>query len=445
MTDAPLGWFGIVRLGLVQTALGAIVVLTTSTFNRVMVVDIGLAAIVPGLLVFSHYAVQATRPRWGHGSDVGGRVTPWIVGGLAVLAVGGVGASVATAWMTVDKTAGILLAVVSYLLIGAGVGAAGTCLLALLAKRVEPDRRAAAATIVWIMMIAGFAVTTGVAGHYLKPFSPERLIMVTAVVAALAFVVATLAVQGIEGRGAASRGQNDAGARGQAGFQAGFMAAVAEVWADPAMRRFAIFVFVAMLAFKTQDLILEPFAGVVFGMTVGESTQLSGVHNGGMLAGMIAVAIASRVRWLNWLSLPAWTIGGCIASGLALAAIALSGFGAPDWRFYTAVSALGFANGAFAIAAIGSMMTLAGAGRSGREGVRMGVFGAAQAFAFGLGDLLGPGSSDIARAFISSPAAAYATVFAAEGVLFLVAAYLAVRVFRQGAGAALSARTLSPA
>ena len=31
MTAAPLGWLGIVRLGLVQTALGAIVVLTTST------------------------------------------------------------------------------------------------------------------------------------------------------------------------------------------------------------------------------------------------------------------------------------------------------------------------------------------------------------------------------------------------------------------------------
>ncbi|MCA3659868.1 MAG: PucC family protein, partial [Methylobacterium sp.] len=65
----PLGWLGIFRLGLVQTALGAIVVLTTSTINRVMVVELALPAMLPGLLVGLHYAVQVLRPRWGHGAD----------------------------------------------------------------------------------------------------------------------------------------------------------------------------------------------------------------------------------------------------------------------------------------------------------------------------------------------------------------------------------------
>ena len=53
----PFGWLGIVRLGLVQAALGAIVVMTTSTLNRVMVVELGLPALLPGLLVGLHYAV----------------------------------------------------------------------------------------------------------------------------------------------------------------------------------------------------------------------------------------------------------------------------------------------------------------------------------------------------------------------------------------------------
>ena len=65
MTGRPLGWAGIVRLGLVQSALGAIVVLTTSTMNRVMVVELALPAMVPGLLVAAHYAVQVLRPRLG--------------------------------------------------------------------------------------------------------------------------------------------------------------------------------------------------------------------------------------------------------------------------------------------------------------------------------------------------------------------------------------------
>nr|MDJ0778375.1 PucC family protein [Gammaproteobacteria bacterium] len=96
MNAATLGWFGIFRLGLVQTCLGAIVVLTTSTLNRVMVVELALPAVLPGALVGWHYAIQLSRPRWGYGSDLRGRRTPWIVGGMAILALGAVGAAAAT-------------------------------------------------------------------------------------------------------------------------------------------------------------------------------------------------------------------------------------------------------------------------------------------------------------------------------------------------------------
>ncbi len=163
MTAAGLSWIGIVRLGLVQTALGAVVVLTTSTLNRVMVVELALPAMLPGVLVALHYGIQILRPRLGYGSDVGGRRTPWIIGGMAVLSLGGVLAAVATAWMASQPVAGIALAVLAFLLIGVGVGASGTSLLVLLAKLVDKKRRAAAATIVWLMMIAGFAVTATVA------------------------------------------------------------------------------------------------------------------------------------------------------------------------------------------------------------------------------------------------------------------------------------------
>ncbi|MEM9302461.1 MAG: PucC family protein, partial [Pseudomonadota bacterium] len=66
MSERDIGWLGIVRLGLVQMALGSIVVLTTSTLNRVMVVELALPALLPGLLVGIHYAVQVLRPRFGY-------------------------------------------------------------------------------------------------------------------------------------------------------------------------------------------------------------------------------------------------------------------------------------------------------------------------------------------------------------------------------------------
>ncbi len=426
MTGGGLGWLGIVRLGLVQTALGAVVVLTTSTLNRVMVVELALPAMLPGVLVALHYAIQMLRPRLGHGSDVGGRRTPWIVGGMAVLACGGVGAAAATNLMAIHAGAGIALAVAAFVLIGLGVGAAGTSLLVLLAKAVAPERRAAAATIVWVMMIAGFVVTAALAGHFLDPFSPARLLSVTSVVAGSAFLLTVLAVHNVE-RGlqvGAAPGTTPPAARS-------FRAALAEVWAEPQARRFTVFVFVSMLAYSAQDLILEPFAGTVFGLTPGQSTQLAGLQHGGVLVGMLLVAVLATGRGRRRFgSLRAWSIGGCIASAGALLALAAGGFFSAGWPLAANVFALGTANGAFAVAAIGSMMSLAGAGRQGGEGVRMGLWGAAQALAFGLGGFLGTVAVDLTRALVDLPALAYGLVFAAEAAAFLAAAMLAVGVYR---------------
>ncbi|PJN96409.1 MFS transporter, partial [Amaricoccus sp. HAR-UPW-R2A-40] len=53
-----LGWFDIFRLGLVQAGIGAIVVLTTSTLNRIMVVELALPASLSGALAALYYLVQ---------------------------------------------------------------------------------------------------------------------------------------------------------------------------------------------------------------------------------------------------------------------------------------------------------------------------------------------------------------------------------------------------
>jgi BCD family chlorophyll transporter-like MFS transporter len=86
---------------------------------------------------------------------------------------------------------------------------------------------------------------------------------------------------------------------------------------------------------------------------------------------------------------------------------------------------LGAANGAFSIAAIASMMRLASEGAGAREGTRMGVWGAAQAIAFGLGGILGTSLSDIARWVVDDLGTAYGVVFLLEALLFVVAAQLA--------------------
>ncbi len=429
----PFGWLAIVRLGLAQLSLGAVVVLTTSTLNRVMVIELALPALIPGLLVALHYAVQMVRPRMGYGSDMLGRCTPWILGGMAVLATGGVMAATATTLMASQGMLGALLAFVAFTMIGLGVSASGTSVLVLLAKRVDDQRRAAAATIVWLMMISGLAITAGIAGQLLDPYSHERLLMIASCVSVLAMITTFLSLYKLEGAAGSIQPIEKAQSQPDQSQKPSFKEALGQVWQEPAAKRFTIFVFVSMLAFSAQDLILEPFAGIVFGLTPGETTKLSGLQHAGVLTGMILVAFAcgrfgEKVGVPQFGSLKSWTVGGCIASSLALMSLTLAGVMGEGYPLKTTVFLLGLSNGAFSIAAIASMMRLASEGRGQREGTRVGLWGAAQAIAFGAGGLIGATASDISRMLIDEPGLAYGLVFFLEAALFVVAARLATRI-----------------
>jgi BCD family chlorophyll transporter-like MFS transporter len=423
------GWLEIVRLGLIQACLGAVVVVTTSTLNRIMVVELALPALLPGFLVAWHYAVQMVRPRMGFGADKGRRSTPWMMGGMLVLGLGGVMAAAATVWMAAEPIYGVFLAWFSFSLIGLGVSACGTSLLALMAKRVPEERRAPAATTVWLMMIVGFAVTAGVVGKLIDPYSPQVLLQVSVGLSVVTALITALCLWGLETPmdAAAEQLYSDKVARARLQKQK-FKEAFKEVWTEPAARTFTVFVFMSMLAYSAQDLILEPFAGAVHGLTPGQTTQLSGWHHMGVLIGMLAVAGAGS-RWVAGRlgSVQAWMVGGCLVSALATVGLVSSALSA-EWPLKANVVFLGVANGAFSIAAIATMMRLAGEGGAGREGTRMGLWGAAQAAAFGLGGLLGTAASDLAHALLGEQRTAYAAVFGMQALMFAVSAAVALRL-----------------
>jgi BCD family chlorophyll transporter-like MFS transporter len=422
-----IGWPFIARLGLVQASIGAMVMLCSSLLNRVMVVELGLAAAVPAGLVAWHYTVQLSRPLWGHGSDKGARRTNWIIGGMAVLAFGVLAAVDAVSMMAGGGSSGYVLAILAYLLIGIGVGAAGTSLLAMLATLVPAERRAGAAALTWIMMVAGIAISAGIAGQLLEPFSMPRLALVAGGVALSAFVLTLIALAGLE-----NRYDNPAAARKKSdGPIPGFADALREIVADPQAYRFTLFVFMSMLAYSMQDLILEPFAGIVFAMSPADTTKLSGIQHGGVLVGMILAGVGgSAFAGRRPAELEKWIVAGCLGSGVALVGLVMAPFDRNGWPLVANVVLLGFCNGVFAVAAIGAMMGLAGEGGGRQSGLRMGVWGAAQAVAFALGGLTGAVGVDLVRIGVGAATPAYQLVFAVEAGLFLAAAGLAMRVSR---------------
>ncbi|MGR3490912.1 MAG: PucC family protein, partial [Shimia sp.] len=318
---------------------------------------------------------------------------------------------VAAAWgiriAETSPTLALWIWIVAYAAIGLGIGAGGTSFLALLSHAAPEARKGPAATLAWLFLIMGAIAASVGAGIALDPYTPTKLVPVVVFIAAAATALTALATLGVEGRVGAARVPANPDLR----------RALAECWADPAARRFTGFVFLSILAFYLSELIFEPFAGHVHGLTPDASTRLSGGKDGAALLGMIAAGTLSA---FGIGTLRSWAVVGC---GISSAGLLALGAGL---ALVPSSVVLGLGNGLFVVGAVGSMMQLAAAHEA-ATGTRMGVFGAAQAIAAGVAGLIATATLDLAR-IILPDATAYATIFTLEAALFGAAALMAARV-----------------
>ena len=404
-----LSWGNIIRLCLANMAIGGLAALPVNLFNRLMTVELALPAVLPGLLVALHYAVQISRPAWGHRSDRFANRSFYIIGGTATVGLGLLITAAGIAYIPPSPSA-ILLWIICYGLIGLGISAAGTSFLALLAASTDDARRGLSAMIAWLMLIAGAIAASIGSAIFLAPYSETRLMAVVAGVAIAAILLSVIATWSIERRTASSPQPPDPKLRD----------ALRRTWADPAARAFTGFVFLSILAFYLSELILEPFAGHIHGLNPSQSTMLGGWKDSAALAGMISAGVLTTLK-LG--SLRLWAIIGCAVSAIGLTGLSLIG------PLTLCTLTLGFGNGLFVVGAIGSMMRLASQQKH-STGIRMGVFGAAQAIAAGTAGIIATAMVDLIGLILPQKAA-YGTVFALEAALFALAALMALRLIHE--------------
>jgi MFS transporter, BCD family, chlorophyll transporter len=375
-TELPLG--RLLRLSLFQVSVGMAMVLLTGTLNRVMIVELQVPAWLVGLMISLPLLFAPFRAVIGHRSDthksfLGWRRVPYIwfgtlmqFGGFAIMPFALIllsGDSHASAWV------GQAGAALSFLLVGAGLHTTQTAGLAL-ANDLSPEHaRPRIVALLYVMLLVGMVVSALVFGVLLRDFSQVQLIQIIQAAAVLTMLLNGVALWKQEPRNPSLTSPQRA--------RATFKQALSVFLADGRSLRLLVAVGLGTAAFAMQDILLEPFGGEIFGLTVGQTTVLTALTATGTLAGFACAA-----RWLSQGGDPcrvasAGAIMGAFAFVLVIFAPALQS----AHVFRVGATMIGFSSGLFAVGMLTAAMELA---ETTASGLALGAWGAVQATSMGL-------------------------------------------------------------
>ena len=405
----------LLRLSLFQVSVGLATALMVGTLNRVMIVELGMAAWLVALMVALPIVAAPLRALIGHRSDVhasviGWRRLPYIFlgtllqfGGLAImpfalLLLTGQG-QLGLAWL------GYGAAGLAFLLVGAGLQTTQTAGLALATDLARPDMRPRVVALMYVMLLVGLVAGGGACSALLAEFTPTRLVQVVQGAAVATVLLNVVALWKQEGRDPSRRPRADAPAPAFAARWASFIAL-------PRSRRFLWTVGLGTAAFNMQDVVLEPYGGEILHLGVGATSALTALLAGGSL-----LAFALAARWLSRGGDPCRVAACGVLLGLPAFAAVI--FAAPidsPALFRAGTALIGFGAGLFAVGTLTEAMSLE---RPGHVGLALGAWGAVQASAAGFAVAAGGAVRDLVSSLATQGALGTALVDTVTGYSFV--------------------------
>ena len=412
------GFLNNFRLALFPIAYALSGVLIGSTLNRIMIVDLGYSATLVAVFFAIPLLVSPVRIWIGYRSDgfpiLGKRREPYIVLGALTIGLGIVAIS---NLITSGNSLGLLLAVaLAFLLYGLGRNIGHNTFQALVAERFEGTARSRAATFYEVATMLGMVMGAGAIKGALKVYDPAMLVRVALGVAVAVLVLAFLGAIGQEKKGQVS--ETAAEKARQVPFQEAFRTVVL---ADPQARLFFGIVVLTFVGTLAQDVLLEPFGGLVLGMEVGETTGLTQFWGVGVLIAMLICGLF-LLKLLGYMRVMQ---AGMLLSALAFTGPILAGAVNDAGLLKIAVFVMGLGTG---LAGAGMLSGALAFTTRMRAGMLVGVWGVANMTGHAFGSLLGGVTVDSVTALTGSHFAAYGTVFALEMVILLVAFFLSLRL-----------------
>jgi BCD family chlorophyll transporter-like MFS transporter len=414
-----------IQLGLIHVAVAMTLVPINSTLNRVMIKELAISATLVAILASLPYLFSPIQVAIGAFSDRhplwGWRRTPYIVLGLFLCAGGMLLSPWAAFLLPVNLWGGIGLGLLAFGAWGMGYNLATVSYLSLATELSGEKGRGRTIAIMWFMMITSIIITSIALSQMVDPFTAEALVRSFWVVGLAALALGLLGLLRLEPR--ASTRTSEAVEEYSWGQLFGF------ILENRQAKLFFIYLTVLLAAILGQDILLEPFGGEAFGMSVKATTRITSLWGvcvlvallvAGFLEGRIGKRSVARVGGI-----------GALAGFLL---ILVSGMLTSQSVFYSGVIFLGIGTGLATVSNLSLMLDMT---TPEKVGLFIGAWGMSNAVSRLLGTVLGGAVRDIVTQLSGNPLMGYILVFGIEAAMvalsLLLLQYIDVGAFRRQA------------
>jgi len=394
-----------IQLGLVHVAVTMTLVPINSTLNRVMIKELAISATLVAVMASLPYLISPIQVYIGSYADrnkiLGLQRPPYILIGL-ILCVLGVVISPNVAFVISENFwFGLLISTLAFGAWGMGYNLAAVSYLALATEISGKDGRGKTIAVMWVMMIVSIIFTSLTISRLVDPYTPAALKQSFLWVGGVALFFGILGLFKLESR------QKQSDHEVETRYPWGQM--IQAVLGNPQARRFFWYLILLLIAILGQDILLEPFAGEAFGMTVSETTRITSIWGVFVLVAMVMTGwLENR---LEKRTLAAWG-GWSVVSGFVM--ITASGIIGDPFVFYVGLVFLGLGTGISTVSNLSLMLDMT---IEGQVGLFIGAWGMANAISRLSGSILGGAVRDAFQQITGNSVSGYLIVFALMAII----------------------------
>ncbi len=398
-----------IQLGLIHVAVAMTLVPINSTLNRVMIKELAISATLVAILASLPYLFSPIQVAIGSFSDRhpvwGYRRSPYILMGLLLCVTGLIISPQAAFLLYSNFWAGVAVGILAFGAWGMGYNLASVSYLSLATEISGVRNRGRTIAVMWFMMITSIIFTAITVSNLVDPYTEQALINAFWVVAGIALALGLIGLFRLEGRHALVTSSDK-----EKHYSWLFM--LKTIRKNPQVTRFFWYLAILLAAILGQDILLEPFAGEAFGLSVRDTTRITAVWGSCVLAALIVAGfLENRFTKKLVVKLGAWT---ALAGFLT---ITLSGIFHHLPTFYGGVVLLGIGTGLSTTSNLSLMFEMTTAAQ---VGLFIGAWGMSNAVSRLIGTVLSGAVRDLLTQVLQNPVTAYIVVFVIEAGMLAV-------------------------